>query len=214
MIRLVLSDLIHINNAARAFKQANVIWLQDKLFGLDNYNNYITICVLDRSELSILPLKGLMFNQRELAKFMKNISTESEFFIDDSNQIMNKTLLTTSLTNDTLSVTQSMELNMIVTNNWSKVVSIENRIADNDLRQQDVTNELEKLFKMSKSTGAFIYKHDKDHMLTLFSGIIPLNKADKVYLTLLDNPDNTFLARFRVSKKKFDVYAYLMYLKI
>ena len=83
MMQVKISDLIYINDAARALKKSNVMWIKNKLICIDNLN-YIIFCSLDPDKLSVLPNRGIIFNQRELSKFMKAVSTESQFDIGDS----------------------------------------------------------------------------------------------------------------------------------
>ena len=60
-----------------------------------------------------------------------------------------------------------------------------------------------------------MYKYDSTHILTLFGGLLPLNKSDKIYIILEDNIDGkTFTVRFRVHKKICDIIIFLNYLKI
>ena len=80
--------------------------------------------------------------------------------------------------------------------------------------EEDMTERLEDLYKLKRASGAIHYKYDDTHIMTLFSGILPLTKSDKLYMKLKDNSSNTFIVRFRVHKKQFNVYAYLLYLKI
>ena len=70
---------------------------------------------------------------------------------------------------------------------------------------------------MKKADGTYYYiptVNDTKYFITLFSGLLPLNKSDKVNLQICDLHDNKFIAKFTVMKKKIDIYIYLAYLKV
>lgn len=209
MIQITLSDLVYINEAARALKCSTVMWIQNKLIGLDNLN-YVVCCNLDESKLSVLPHRGIIFGQREMAKFMKGMPN-SVYAIDDS--IINTTvLLASAISPDTASITLSGEMDNIISEKLKTVISYDTSMAS--YQEENMTDRLSEIYSLNKTDGAMLYKHDSYHILTLFGGLLPLNKADKIYMTLHDNPDNTFLARFRVAKKQFNIFIYIMYISI
>jgi hypothetical protein len=79
----------------------------------------------------------------------------------------------------------------------------------------DITDRLGALFKLNRASGSINFQYDDEHILTLFVGILPLAKSDKILINLRDYPNsNIFCVRFTVIKKIFKVYAYLKYIKI
>lgn len=60
------------------------------------------------------------------------------------------------------------------------------------------------LFRSLKADdGSKFLAIDPKHIISIYAGMIPLNKADKLDIVLYDNPlDNKFLIRFIVSKNK------------
>ena len=80
--------------------------------------------------------------------------------------------------------------------------------------EMDITNDLSQLFSMKKGDGCIRYNHLGRYMITLFSGLLPLNKSDKVFLSIYPNSTHAFNALFRVKKKKFDVFICVAYLFI
>ena len=79
----------------------------------------------------------------------------------------------------------------------------------------DITYKLGALFKLNKASGSINFQYDSQHILTLFVGILPLGKSDKILINLHDYPNsNIFCVRFTVIKTLFKVYAYLKYIKI
>ena len=209
MIQITLSDLVYINEAAKAIKCSDVMWIKNKLVGIDNLN-YIIYCALDESKLSILPDRGLVFNQRGMAKFMKSIPYSS-YSIDDT-LINNNITLTTSVSDYAVTITISAELDNIVGDKLRSIFNYDIAMAQS--QEEYMSEKLSDIYSLNKTAGGKLYKHDSEHILTLFGGLLPLTKADKLYMTLYDNPDNTFLARFRVAKKRFTIFVYIMYISI
>lgn len=205
-MKLLTSDLIYLNDACKSLKCKIAMFLSNKLIGIDDFN-YMIFTNLDPDNISVMPEKGLIINQRELSKFIKSISVESYFEIDPYNK--NNVIHTMK---EELSIYQDRKIESIVIQRLKMTLNIDYQIYN--INEVNVSNDLEELYKASKSSGAIHYKYDDTHLMTLFGGIIPLNKSDKLYLKMYDNPDNTFLVRFRVHKKKFDVYVYLLFLKL
>ena len=87
---------------------------------------------------------------------------------------------------------------------------------NNQFNQIDITNDLLDLFSMKKTDGCFFYKpiiNNKQYFMTLFPGLLPLNKADKVFLSIKDF-GNHFISFFTVEKKKYKVQVIVCYLKV
>ena len=203
---ITISDIIYLNDAIKSLKQKNVMWIHDKIFGIDNFS-YIIYTKLNLEKISKLPTTGFIFNQRELSKFVKSLTTESTFELDENSD---STILITI--SETLVVKTSRQIESTVIGMSKNAISIDCRMLN--ITEDDCSKDLEKLYTLNKTSGSFLYKYDNNHLLTLFSGIVPLAKADKLYIKVMDNSDNTFLARFRSHKKHFDVFIYLLYLKI
>ena len=203
---LTIGDIIYLNDIGKLLKQKNFMWLDNKIFGLDN-PNYICLLYLNPEKLSVLPQNGLIFNQRELSKFTKSISIENSFEISD---VLNVSLIATM--SETLTITKSPQVENRIIGTIRTVNEIESQIIN--LPEVDMTQRLEELYSMNRSSGALQYKYDRNHILTLFSGVLPLAKADKLLMKLWDNSNTTFLVRFRIPKKQANIFVYLLYLKI
>jgi len=213
MIKVLVSDLVLIADYMRLLKQKDAMWLGNHIVGIDNMS-YIIISSLDIDRLSIIPTKGLIFNQRELSKFMKSISIESDFEIDDSGMI-NTTTLTTIANTESMNVVVNTAVQKVVEQHISQSVNIDRQMAVNSIKpEMDVTTDLQDLYKMSKSSGIYNYIYDNNHLMTLFSGIFPLAKNDKIFCTVMDINDISFIARFRVHKKTCDIVSYLHFRRI
>lgn len=205
-MKITITDIMYINDAARVLKQRNIMWIQDKIFGIDNFN-YIIYMPLDASKLSVFPSRGLIINQRDLSKFVKSISMESEFEFDEN--ATSSSIVTIS---EVLMIQTSLQTESIILKNIKSINDINASICN--IPEDDISSKLEQLYGMSKTSGAIQYKYDDSHIMTLFSGVIPLTKSDKLFIKLWDNSETTFLACFRVQKKQINVFVYLLYLKI
>ena len=59
--------------------------------------------------------------------------------------------------------------------------------------------------------GAVMYKLDDRHIMSTFSKIHPLNKADKISVSIYDMPDKTFLSIFHIQKKNCYINEFIRY---
>lgn len=207
-IRITIGDLVYINEAARNLKQKVVMWIGNKLVGLDS-NDYIVFINLDPSKLSIIPQRGLIFSQRDLSKFMKSISTESGFDVCVSGMIFKTQLNTIS---DSMMVEINESMQRIVDAKINNTMYIDQGL----VLEEDISNNIKSLYSMARADGMFKFIYDNNHYMTLFPGLLPLNKSDKVYMCIDDQlyGQNSFVSRFRVHKKQFDVFVYVRYLTL
>ena len=209
MIRTPISDLMQINEAAKALKCRNFMWKQNKIISIDSMD-YILYSELNTDKLLTYPIKGIVMNQRELSKIMKSITTESYFDISD--ELLSNTTIVNTI-NDSMafkidsSIDASVDRNLNISYQMDELM-----IGNNNI---DITDRLGALFKLNRASGSIYFQYDGNHILTLFVGILPLAKSDKILINLHDYPNsNIFCVRFTVIKKLFKVYAYLKYIKV
>ena len=188
-------DLITINEASKALKQKDFIYCDGCIYGIDNINGYMTYTyILDKLHDKYNNFNGFIFNARELSAFIKSISTEEDF-----NIIFN-------------------------IENIAKILSLNDELyigpmAKLATEKLEITNNIRGLYDLKKTDGCYYYKpiiNNTRYFITLFYGLLPLNKADRVFLSIYD-PDylsNNFIAFFTVAKKKFEVNTILCYLKV
>lgn len=208
MIRTPISDLTYINEAAKALKCRNFMWKQNKIISMDSMD-YILYSELNTDKLLTYPTKGIVMNQRELSKIMKSITTESYFDISDE---LLSNITTINTINDSMMVKIDSSIDTSVDRNLNISHQMDELIGNNNI---DITDRLGALFKLNKASGSINFQYDNEHILTLFVGILPLAKSDKILINLHDYPNsNIFCVRFTVVKKLFKVYAYLKYIKI
>ena len=73
------------------------------------------------------------------------------------------------------------------------------------------------LFRSLKSDdGSRFLSMDPKHIISVYSGMLPVNKADNLDIVLYDNPmDNKFLMKFIITKKKQDpIEIYSFFLRV
>lgn len=59
--------------------------------------------------------------------------------------------------------------------------------------------------------GMSMLRLNKKYILSLYKGLLPVNKADKVSVELYDIDSYSFLAKFIIDKRKFVINKYLVY---
>ena len=209
MIRTPISDLMQINEAAKALKCRNFMWKQNKIISMDSMD-YILYNELNTDKLLTYPTKGIVMNQRELSKIMKSITTESYFDISD--ELLSNTTIVNTI-NDSMAFKIDSSIDAGVDRNLNISYQMDELMIGNN--NIDITDRLGALFKLNRASGSINFQYDNEHILTLFVGILPLAKSDKILINLHDYPNsNIFCVRFTVIKKLFKVYAYLKYIKI
>jgi len=199
-----VSDIFYILEISKALKQRTIMWYQDYVIGMDS-DDYIIYYKIDSTKINVRPIVGLIVNQRELSAFTKTITTEFEFKIDII-AINFSTLLTT------LNGTLKVDVNTSFINNKMMFIGFNNRFINS--KEDDMSNIIDFMYSMNKSSGVRLFKYDDNHILTLFGGLLPLTKSDKIFLSIIDDINETFLARFRIKKKLGDVIIILKYMKI
>jgi hypothetical protein len=199
---------MQINEAAKALKCRNFMWKQNKIISMDSMD-YILYSELNTDKLLTYPTKGIVMNQRELSKIMKSITTESYFDISD--ELLSNTTIVNTI-NDSMAFKIDSSIDASVDRNLNISHEMDELIGNNNI---DITDRLGALFKLNRASGSINFQYDDEHILTLFVGILPLAKSDKILINLRDYPNsNIFCVRFTVIKKIFKVYAYLKYIKI
>lgn len=77
------------------------------------------------------------------------------------------------------------------------------------------SKELEVLLALSSKDGVRMFTFF-NHTISLFNGLLPLNKSDRISVTLYDNPTNNvhFIAMFDIIKPKTVMKVFLRYINI
>lgn len=211
MRKISTVQLLYLNEAAKALKQKNFQIFSDYIVGIDNISSYIIYTPLDRQIMYDIPINGAIVNARDLSAFVKTITIESEFNIEEPNK---DGILVISTMNATLIFEN--RINMRFNNIAENIIDTVERIRMQNVLSPCVcvNTELENLFNLHKQDGCMYYIHDNRYFITLFAGLLPLNKSDKIYLTIYEDSDTSFITEFKICKKKFAVYVYIAYLNV
>lgn len=202
-----LSDLTAVNDAAKAIKSRYILWYNNLVIGIDQDNKFI-LTHLDPSQVSSFPQIPIQMESRELSAFLKSVIL-SEFEIPDVH--CRHRVAIDSGTATMLSIGLDPMYGEMLTSILNGVNYYESR---GYYEEEDVTETFSELYGLKKDTGSSLFTY-KDHPMYLFSGIAPLNKGDRLFISLIDLSPNTFNVRFRIEKKsKHVVFIYLNFLNI
>lgn len=205
-MNITTSELVYINEAAKALKQKDFVLIDNAIIGLDNIQYIVTYVLLDSNFINNY-FNGIIINQRSLSAFIKTISIESDFEFDS----IDTTLRTVG--GGELLIGLDQRIISFAYNKYKYAISIDNttQIAINEVEIPEI---LSKIQSMSKADGAASVIYEGYYM-TLFSSILPTTKSDKLYLQIFQ-PDliHTFISRFRISKKKFNIITYINFIKV
>lgn len=204
---LTTAELVYINEAAKALKQKDFIIIGNIMIGLDNIQNILTYIILD-SNFIVNYIEGIIINTRALSAFIKSLSLESNFEFDFDNNIIK------TISGGELCIIFDARLFNLAKNKYEYGINIDknNKII---IPEKQVDNIAKQIQSMNKADGGIGINYNGYYMV-LFPSILPINKSDKMYLTIFDfNSNNTtFIAKFRINKKKFDVITYIHYIKL
>ena len=206
-----ISDIVNLFEASKALKCNTFMWRYDTICNISNRStSIIKILYLDPSKVKTYSYHGIVLNQRELSTFVKNISIESSFeFSDTPGQYYIETMNNTRLSY----VIDDPYYNSSYDVNKNSIADIDYGMDLDGCKEDNVTNEMQDLFGMNMNSGIQKFNHN-NHIMILFGGIIPLNKNDSIFLTIIDSSYNTFVSRFRIHKKSYDILVYIKFLNL
>jgi hypothetical protein len=208
--KITVEDLLQINEAAKALKQKSfTIFNCNILVGLDNIDvclKYTTIPIVLNEKSQAL--EAMQFNTRELSAFMKSITIETELDI-----LIDNTNYSIYISNNNSNII----LNKVNINLLEKFTIINNEINTKGIicNSELINDKISKLFEMHKADGCLYYIHHNKYYITMFPGMLPLNKSDKVFLEIIGHDQyKYFIAHFEIKKKKYTINIFIRYLKL
>ena len=208
-MKLTTSELVYINEAAKALKQKDFILIDNAMIGLDNIQNIVTYVLLDTNFITNYH-NGIIINQRALSAFIKTLSIESDFRFDS----VDNTIKTIS--GGELTIRYNLQLAELACNRFKYATSLDTasdiRVAINETEIPDIMQQIQSM----KSADGAVGINYNGYYMTLFPSLIPMTKNDKLYLTIMELyiQTHTFISKFLIRKKKFDVITYVQYLKV
>lgn len=203
---LTTSELVYINEAAKALKQKEFILIDNAMIGIDNIQDIMTYVMLDTNFINNYH-NGIIINQRALSAFIKTISVESDFAFDS----INNTIKTIS--GGELTLHYDLPTAELACNKFKYATSLDNNIQVS-IPESEIPDIMNQIQSMKSADGAIGINYNGYYM-TLFPSILPINKSDKMYVTIFQPFQlHTFIAKFCIKKKKFDIITYINFLKI
>jgi len=202
-MKLTTAELVYLNEAAKAFKRKDFILVKNMMIGVDNIKDVLSYIILDSNFIKCYAV-GALINTRALSAFVKTISLESEFEFN---------------LGDTIKTVAGGELNIGYDHSILSLAMNKIQIAQNidtyncsPEVQSDVIRD--KIYNMNKSSGGLITDFN-GKLITIFPSILPITKADKLFMTLYSKPnENIFVVKFRIDKKKFNMITYIAYIDL
>lgn len=178
--------------------KSDIIYINNNIiYGTDTSFSYLkTLSVKNDIGLNIL------YIQKDMNNFIKD-STDTIIYSDNTIQ----------------SVTSYMVVNnpnyiVRFTNLIDQVqylLNFEQNLIIGDVREY---KGFESLINLKSTQGMGLFKAE-GYILTLFKNLLPINKNDRVGLTIRDISEDRFLATFSIMKSKdINVFVNIMYLKI
>ena len=205
-MKLTTSELVYINEAAKALKQKDFILIDNAMIGLDNIQNIVTYILLDTNFISNYH-NGIIINQRSLSAFIKTLSIESDFEFDSINNVIR------TISGGELILGYNLQLASLACDKFKYATSLDSYIPS-VINESEVPDIVSNIQNMSSSDGAVGINYNGYYM-TLFTSILPITKTDKIYLKILQPyTHHTFIAKFRIKKKKFDIITYINFIKV
>lgn len=207
-MKLTTSELVYINEAAKALKQKNFILIDNAMIGLDCIENIFTYILLD-TNFMINYNNGIIINQRQLSAFIKKLSIESDFefdFVDGLNTIR-------TISGCELKIEYNQYMAELACAKYKYATSIDYTVKT-VIHENEIPDIMNKVYNMKSNDGAIGINYNGYYMM-IFPSFLPTTKSDKMYVTILQPVQlHTFIAKFRIKKKKFDIITYINYLKI
>ena len=186
-------DLKKLLEYSKALKCDIIMVKYGIIYGTDN--NFVHLKIISDIQYN---WSDMLFYSRDLSEFMKRINdiSDTEITYFDISTFIRMQYQYTDVFNDLI---------------HSAIRYIDNTISfsNEDLRKNDNFNEI---MTMKAGDGIGLLKLSKRYILTLYNGLLPINKSDKVKVYIRDIDDYRYLANFTIIKKKFSIDVYFMYL--
>ena len=187
-----------LTKLVKATKTDMFIINPDGIIGTDKFSTTLTISRLSTGILTPVEMTKDAYVNLDKLLFGKSDIPDAEF-----NQLL--------IQNSIFRITTSPIINIF--NNIRQCIGIENAVIDIvDLKADPKFNEI---LSKKAADGNSLYRIDKNYILSIFSGLLPINKNDKVSFRIYDNnTNNSFIAEFNIDKGFAVITKYIQYLKM
>lgn len=180
--------------------KADIIYIKgNTIYGVDDNFTYLKQMTFD----NILGLE-ICYNQKLMNDFMKVCT--NDIVIQDNSILSN---IETLYINNQNYIKNILTLNNKINNILLSNINIMNidTVRGNE--------QFESAISLKTSQGIGLYKVNEQYIMSIFKGLLPINKPDKVSLSIYDVDNTRFLTRFVISKPKNKaIIVNVMYLKI
>ena len=187
-----------LTKLVKATKTDMFIINPDGIIGTDKFSTTLTYSFLSTGISIPVEMTRETYINLDKLLFGKSDIPDAEF-----NQLL--------IQNSILRLTASPIANIF--NSVRQYISTENLVRDIiDLKADPQFNEV---LSKKAADGNSLYRIDKKYILSIFSGLLPINKNDKVSLRIFDNGiSDSFIAEFKIDKGFTVVTKYIQYLKM
>ncbi|MCK9199323.1 MAG: hypothetical protein M0P49_06945 [Bacilli bacterium] len=166
-----------------------------KVYGTDN--NFIHLRTIESNLTNECP--DMIFYLKDLTEFMKQRSlSECDINIKD------------------IKISDFITMHYEYIGVFNDLISSVNRhltipvsFSDEYLRNNEDFNTIN---IMKAKDGIGLLKLSEKYILTIYNGLLPINKDDKIEIYIRDISSYRYLANFTIVKKKFTIDLYFMYL--
>ncbi len=187
-----IEELLEYSKALKC----DIIRVRNKtIYGTDN--NFIHLRVIKSKFNHEFP--DMIFYLKDFTEFIKQMTDYIELAIDIPIDISNFLTIHYEYTDLFDNLIKSVEHHVF------HLISLYNE----DLKSNDDFN---KINSMKAGDGIGLLKLSERYILTLYNGLLPINKSDKVEVNIRDIDNYRYLANFTIIKKKFSIDIYFMYL--
>lgn len=179
---------------AKVLKQTSFMVIFNKLVGLLDVNCGLSYVGLNPTQVT-MQYEGLIFNQKELAKFIKTYTGEGITVYEG----MAIQVIPSGVDGVDLTINIDRALKDHIVSLFNKMENIDSLYMHNE---DDITDEIiPRLCLMKKADGAIAYKYKNRYFMTLFPSLLPISKTDRVILSIYDTRNNNiFYAKFDIKK--------------
>lgn len=190
-------DFISTYTLGKSLKQQYYLMNDKAIMGTDKLYGMLSVIYLDKP-CSID--SNISFKKNSLVDFIKHNENytfnENEYSLCCNDNVF---YLVNDISNNILQL-------------YSRVCEVENinnlLYTRNNLRDDDNFNNI---ISYKKNDGMSVYNIENRFIMTLFSGIFPINKSDTVDLNIYHVDSISYLSKFIIHKKKYDILLYIRF---
>lgn len=193
---MTLKEYLLLDNIMKSMKRDIFVITPTMVLGTDKEFTTLSVVEMDMK----IPQGRIYYIPKE---FLNDIKEYSEKNPESCEEILDKNFLKVYGTNPLLEKLNRVHQLMATSNHVEEIC---------DLRTID---EFNYIMGQKASAGGILFKFSRTFIMSIFKGLIPLNSADKIGVTVYMNSSYpSFLANYLIDKKKFAIKMYVEYLLV